>query len=383
MDKVLVIGPVLSPITFQQYLNAGESIRPGHQIYFSRLIEAIGLHHPIQVLSIPPQRKTKKERWIPEQIHRQDNVVFVDFSHPNLPLFRTIFYQFQIRGYLRKLLKKSADNFTILVDLHHPLSRHIIKPFHRHARVKTIGIIQSDHPSKGTKTNKVAKQWIKKIKAFTGSIGQDENLLHGLDPSLKKRFYLPGIVDIPKGAKKHPKAYFFYSGTLDNRHGIDLLIRGFLDLHLTNMDLLIAGTGPDVGLIEQIGKQHRHVKYLGVLHPIIAQKYQAGAYANINPEPPIPESYAHTMPSKIIDYLSSGAPTLSTRHPWLEKHVNDQIFWIENASIDGMRVALDRFLKMDYALAQSKAIKAKQVAVELLNANRVGQDLLTWMSDLK
>ncbi len=379
MNKVLVIGPILSPITFQQYLNAGESVQLGHQIYFSRLIEAIGLHQPLQVLSIPPQRTTKKDRWIGENIDRQDNVVFVTFSHPNLPFLRTLFYRIQMRRYLKKLLKKSAEKLTILVDLDHPLSRRIIKSFHHHPRVKTIGVFQSA----AIPTKKVGTRWIKQVNAFAGWIGDDENLLQRLDPSLKKRFYLPGIVDIPKGAKKHPKAYFFYSGTLDTHHGIDLLIRGFLDLHLANMDLLIAGTGPEVGLIEQMCKQHRHVKYLGVLHPMVAQKYQAGAYANINPEPPARSGMSETIPSKIMDYLSSGAPTLSTRQPWLEKHVNEQIFWIETASIDGMRVALDRFLNMDYAIAQSKAIKAKQVAVELLNANRVGQDLFTWMSDLK
>jgi glycosyltransferase involved in cell wall biosynthesis len=270
-----------------------------------------------------------------------------------------------------------------MIDLHDPLSRQIIRPFHHHPRVKTIGVFQDVYTPSTPKASRIYQRWIKNVRSFSGWIGNDHDVLKHIDQKSEKTFYLPGIVDEPKGAKKHPRAYFFYSGNLDIKHGIDLLMRGFLDLQLTNMDLLIAGNGTDVGLVEQIAKQHRHIKYLGVIHPIIAQKYQAGAYANINPQPSKKEAMFQTIPSKILDYLSSGAPTLSSRQPWLEKHFPDQIFWIDIASIDGIRVALDRFLKTDYAMAQTKANKAKQFAMTMLNANKVGQDLLTWMMELK
>jgi glycosyltransferase involved in cell wall biosynthesis len=383
MDKYIAIGPLLSPITFQQYLNAGEAIHLDEHLYFSRLVEAIGERQTLQVLTIPPKRKTKKTRFLKEQLHHHGNVLYVEFAHVNFPYVRSFLFLFHMRRYIRKLLKKSTSSLTILVDLHDSLSRKIIRPFHHHPRVKTIGVFQDVYTPSTPKASRTYQRWIKNVRSFSGWIGNDHDVLKQMEQKSEKTFYLPGIVDEPKGAKKHPRAYFFYSGTLDIKHGIDLLMRGFLDLELTNMDLLIAGTGTDVSLVEQIAKQHRHVKYLGVIHPIIAQKYQAGAYANINPQPSKKEAMFQTIPSKILDYLSSGAPTLSSRQPWLEKHFPDQIFWIDTASIDGLRVALDRFLKTDYTLAQTKAIKAKQFAMTMLNASKVGQDLLTWMMELK
>jgi hypothetical protein len=64
MDKYIAIGPLLSPITFQQYLNAGEAIHLDEHLYFSRLVEAIGERQTLQVLTIPPKRKTKKLSFV-------------------------------------------------------------------------------------------------------------------------------------------------------------------------------------------------------------------------------------------------------------------------------------------------------------------------------
>jgi hypothetical protein len=84
-----------------------------------------------------------------------------------------------------------------------------------------------------------------------------------------------------------------------------------------------------------------------------------------------------------LDYISSGAPTLTTRHPWIEAQFGESIHYIDDASIDGIQLAIKRFLLSDYGLAQTKAIKAKNVALKSFGKEKIGYDLVTWINDLK
>jgi hypothetical protein len=89
------------------------------------------------------------------------------------------------------------------------------------------------------------------------------------------------------------------------------------------------------------------------------------------------------IPSKVLDYISSGAPTLTTRHPFIEAQFNDYIHYIEDSSVDGIRIAMKRFLSADYGLAQTNAIKAKNLALQSFGKEKIGHDLVTWINALK
>jgi hypothetical protein len=161
------------------------------------------------------------------------------------------------------------------------------------------------------------------------------------------------------------------------------MIHAYLQLKPRNMDLLIAGFGPVAQRIEQLSQQHRQIKFLGLLHPTLTRKYQAGAYVNLNPRPLDVDLDQVAIPSKVLDYISSGAPTLTTRHPWIETQFGDRIDYIDDTSVDGIRIALKRFLLADYGLAQTKAIKAKNFVLATFGKEKIGHDLFAWINDLK
>ncbi len=92
------------------------------------------------------------------------------------------------------------------------------------------------------------------------------------------------------------------------RYGVETLIHAYLQLKPKNIDLLIAGFGPVSQRIEQLSQQHRQIKFLGLLNPTLTRKYQAGAYVNINPRPLDASLDSVAIPSKVLDYISSGAP---------------------------------------------------------------------------
>jgi glycosyltransferase involved in cell wall biosynthesis len=383
MAKIILIGTVLPPFTFQQWLDVGEVMNPSHQMFFTRVIEGIANQQSIQVLCLPPVKKTSSKRLISENIYRFKQIMYIQFPFFNHRWLRPISLSFYIHRYLKKTILKSAEDVVLLIDGNSRLSGSIAKRYQHHRRVKTIGIFTDSPKQISNLRPHQVKSWYRLHQHHHAYIGITSALLKEFNLNKKPQFELPCVVDAIEGAKQHDRPYIFFSGALYERYGVESMIHAYLQLKPRNMDLLIAGFGPVAQRIEQLSQQHRQIKFLGLLHPTLTRKYQAGAYINLNPRPLDVDLDQVAIPSKVLDYISSGAPTLTTRHPWIETQFGDRIDYIDDTSVDGIRIALKRFLLADYGLAQTKAIKAKNFVLATFGKEKIGHDLFAWINDLK
>jgi glycosyltransferase involved in cell wall biosynthesis len=383
MAKIILIGTVLPPFTFQQWLDVGEVMNPSHQMFFTRVIEGIANQQSIQVLCLPPVKKTSSKRLISENIYRFKQIMYIQFPFFNHRWLRPISLSFYIHRYLKKTILKSAEDVVLLIDGNSRLSGSIAKRYQHHRRVKTIGIFTDSPKQISNLRPHQVKSWYRLHQHHHAYIGITSALLKEFNLNKKPQFELPSVVDAIEGAKQHDRPYIFFSGALYERYGVESMIHAYLQLKPRNMDLLIAGFGPVAQRIEQLSQQHRQIKFLGLLHPTLTRKYQAGAYVNLNPRPLDVDLDQVAIPSKVLDYISSGAPTLTTRHPWIETQFGDRIDYIDDTSVDGIRIALKRFLLADYGLAQTKAIKAKNFVLATFGKEKIGHDLFAWINDLK
>ena len=383
MDKYVILGNVLAPNIFQQWIDAGEIINPSHQQYILRLTKALASQHPVQVVSIPPLRKTAQGLKIPQQFLRDEDCWFLQFSFLNQRLLRPLSLGFAIHRYIKQLLKRTDGMIYFMIDGNSPLAYHVAKRYRHHPKIKQIGIFTDDpRQLTGIKLSK-ATRWIHQHQHHDAYLAITEPLAKVFNPANKPTLLVPGLVESLTGAKQHPRPYLFFSGALYPRYGVEAMIKGFLAANLPDFDLLIAGFGPEASMIERLSQAHRQIKYLGLLTPTLVQKYQAGAYANLNPRPLDATLDPVAIPSKVFDYLAAGVPCLTTRHPFFETHFPDQLIWIEEASEDGIRVALQRMIQLDYALLQSKANKAKDYTLAHWGIGPTGQALVAWLNSLK
>lgn len=383
MDKFIIIGSVLAPSIYQQWIDAGEIINPSHQNYFFRFAQALAMNYPVQIVSLPPLRKTNLRMWIPQQFFRDEKLWYIQFSYLNHPILRPLSLVFSGRQYIRQLLKRTAGNVYVFIDGNSQLANQVIKPFRRHPKLKKIGIYTDDPRQLSTMQLAKAKRIIHQQQHQDAYIAISQSLGSIFNPHQKPSLILPGIIEVNDGAKQHARPYFFFSGALYPRYGIEAMIKGFLAANVKGIDLLIAGFGPEASMIEKLSQGHRQIKYLGLLSSVLVQKYQAGAYANINPRPLEAHLDAVAIPSKVFDYIAAGVPCLTTRHPFFDYHFQATLSWIEDASEDGIRVALNRFVQADYSLLQTKANQAKKQAIEQFGIATTGQALLTWLSAFK
>ncbi|MEG0314777.1 MAG: glycosyltransferase [Erysipelotrichaceae bacterium] len=133
---------------------------------------------------------------------------------------------------------------------------------------------------------------------------------------LPKKPYLvmEGICDVditlPKEKVKAKSNVCLYTGGVYEKYGIKTLIDAF-ELIGDKLELNIYGNGD---YVEQIRKRSLpNVKYCGtLLNKEIILKQQEAAVL-INPRPTTEEFSKYSFPSKILEYMLSGTPTVTTK----------------------------------------------------------------------
>ena len=316
MAKIILIGNVMAPVIFQQWLDVGEVLDPSHQLFLTRLVDGMVNHQSIQVLSLPPVKKTSPKRFMPESIYRLGQLVYIQFPFLNHRWLRSLSLSFQIHRYLKKSILSSSPDVILLIDGSSQLARSISTRYQHHPRVRTIGVFIDSPKQISELQPRQVLRWPSLHRHHQAYIGTTSTLLKEYNPMQKPQFEVPCLVDDIEGAKQHDRPYFFFSGSLDERYGVESMLYAFLQLKLKNFDLLMAGSGPFSNRIEQLSQQHRNIKYVGLLNPTLTRKYQAGAYVNLNPRPLDVTFDQVSIPSKGMGYICRGSPTFTRRHPW-------------------------------------------------------------------
>lgn len=127
-------------------------------------------------------------------------------------------------------------------------------------------------------------------------------------PSLVKM----GIVDkIPSCPSPLERPYLYYGGALFVKDGTKALIDSYLCAR-PNIDLVIAGHGPYETILKEKCKLSKRVHFVGQLTKKEHYAYLKNAALLINPRIYSSRLDEVSVPSKVLEYLASGSPILST-----------------------------------------------------------------------
>jgi glycosyltransferase involved in cell wall biosynthesis len=127
-----------------------------------------------------------------------------------------------------------------------------------------------------------------------------------------------------------------YAGEVDRTNGIPLLLEA---LHIAQRDdfkLRIAGSGPLRSSVEDAARQDPRIEYLGVLDPEgVATLYRsADVLLNIRLTKAMDTRYF--FPSKLIEYLASGIPTITTNVAHVESEFDGLVYVLHDESPEGL-----------------------------------------------
>nr|NMF97728.1 glycosyltransferase [Aromatoleum toluolicum] len=163
-----------------------------------------------------------------------------------------------------------------------------------------------------------------------------------------------GNVDsIPRGGKP----YFLYSGGLNEAYGVKTLVSAFLASNL-DAELWLCGSGPLSGFIDECSAKDRRIRNLGFLNQDELLRAQRGAAALLITRAPDEHYVRYSFPSKLLEYMATGVPVLTTRLPGIPVEYFDYVDVIDGVSEFEIVDALRKHLNLDTKSREEKGKKA-------------------------
>lgn len=159
----------------------------------------------------------------------------------------------------------------------------------------------------------------------------------------------------------------FYSGTLARRYGILNLVKAFTLLSNSQYRLVICGDGDSVDKIQEYIKQDNRIIYKGQLPREAVLKLQRMATLLVNPRTPEGEFTKYSFPSKTMEYLASGVPTLLYKLPGIPEEYYQYCYSLEDISINVLSEKIEEILAKDECELKKMGERARNFILKKKN----------------
>lgn len=194
-------------------------------------------------------------------------------------------------------------------------------------------------------------------------------------PSVERTLVFPGILSstwqkhVDELQRTPPETFtVVYAGGVSAAYGVDLLLEAAL--LLPDVKFLIIGTGDQVSKIS--GGQIPNVNYLGFLPPNRLAQQLLSASVLINPRPSVPEFSRSSFPSKLLEYLSTGLPVLTTRISSIPEEIEGFFSYIEEETPQGIANAIVRLRLQDPVEIRQRAEAGQRTVIDHYSEEAIG-----------
>lgn len=174
------------------------------------------------------------------------------------------------------------------------------------------------------------------------------------------------IFDIEKNRKS-----ILYTGTLNYKYGIGLLLEAFELIEDESIELWICGYGEAEKHIKELAETDSRIKWFGSVSRETAISLQKKATILINPRPAGEEFTKYSFPSKNIEYLASGRPVIAYKLPGIPDEYDEYIYYINGKDPRDMAAKIMEVCEKNEDELSYFGQKAKEFV--LINKNNIIQ----------
>lgn len=357
---------------------------PSNQNFYAKLIKALSFDNNVSVISHRPFAKGMFDDDSLQRKQTSDRKVRYYYTRiSSSKLYKLTNEVKEIVSCAEKAIGESgSNNFIIVVDtLRYNLLK-AAKIVARKYKAKIVGVL-TDNPANLSQVKRsYASRTIRNSAGLDGYLSLSQGLLKAYRVTKKPNYIFEGLVDELIQTKKQPIGnYYFFGGALYERYGVKDLIDAFIELNLTEK-LVIAGSGPLKEYIYDYAEKTGKILYLSQLPKEQIYGLEQNAIANINPRPFSKKLDEESVPSKLLEYLASGVPTISTMHTKLFNIFKDEAFWITNSSKEGIKKAILDFAKEDKSQIKKQATTARLKVFEIYGIKNQGSRISYFLTSL-
>lgn len=185
--------------------------------------------------------------------------------------------------------------------------------------------------------------------------------------------------DIPD-QEKYPRKTIVYGGNLSRLYGIQNLVKGFMQTDL-DAELHLYGAGGDDTFIEECAEKDPRIKFFGNVdrktllvalkkaHLLVVNKPTADDYSN------------YSFSSKILEYMASGTPLLTTKVGGMPEEYYDYFYFFDEESKEGIKCSLEKIVNFSDRQLRDKGISARAFAVKNKNYQNMTSTIVSFLGD--
>lgn len=381
--NVIFLTSATSEQTFNEICKDSRVLpNPSNQNFYHKVIKAVSMHENVDVVSLPPYA-----RGIALATQKQDDDDRVPYRYVQVQ--NNLLYKFFFEK--KAVVKLASDvidlyrrkEVVLVVDpLRRNLLRAALKLKLKYA-VPVVGVL-TDNPYNLTNfSEKQAKSIIKRVQKLDGFLSLTRQLLASYNVDEKPNYIFEGIVEDIRTYRKEPLGeYCAFAGSLYERYGVKNLVDAF-DKVNAKINLVILGNGPLKNYIINKGQNDPRILYLSQMSKEKTYAIEQHAICNFNPRPLNPLIDEQSVPSKMLEYLASGQPTISTKHPLLYDLFKNDVFWIEGNTTDDIVTALKKFLETPESIRKKKALTAKTKVYTMFGSLPQGEGIAHFLTSFK
>lgn len=167
--------------------------------------------------------------------------------------------------------------------------------------------------------------------------------------------------------EKEKNKTLMYSGNLDLDQGIIELLNSFSLIKDENYRLWITGYGNSLSTIIKASEKDFRIKYWSKLNQNDLFNLLQRATLLINPLKSNHKKTKYFFPSKIMEYMASGTPTLMYDLPCMPKEYDEYLFYIKDTTVEGMRDKIIKICSMPQAKLIDFGLKAQEFILRRKN----------------
>lgn len=152
--------------------------------------------------------------------------------------------------------------------------------------------------------------------------------------------------DVEAGEDTDYGKYILYTGLLNEKFGLCNLADAFSMIEDENVRLILCGSGDAEEYIAKKQKEDNRIITLGRVDRAKALRLQKGATILVNPRQNNEDFTKYSFPSKNLEYLSSGVPTVAYKLNGIPDDYDDYIIYPADDSPEALCDELIRLLSM-------------------------------------
>jgi len=340
-----------------------------------------------------PHRFIRRQVWM-EEVHGR-SIKILELPFINVSVFKVISrFLWALTHGLREFHSKVDKAGVIVYSVHVPfmLAGLIL------ARIYNIACIGvwTDPPAVRTQREGAIKAKLRNLeyilskhlmRRFSKVVVVAERLAIDFAPG-KQYMVMEGITDVNEVSvhsggcsnSHHGLVKFVYTGSLDARYGIRSLVEGFRLLQNVNCILEIYGKGELEAELKKLSGSFDNVTYKGYIPNERILLVQRNADFLVNPRPNTDGFVKYSFPSKILEYMLSGTPIITTILSGMPEVYRHLVVPLDSCSPVHIAQVLDQAVRMSSDERRELAKKAFDF-VQSINYINQGRRVCDFVAD--